>query len=93
MLLLREISDGSVKLGLKNGLSLQIDFDRDLFPSLGIWWNHSGYPVEEGIQRNECAFEPIPGTCSDLSKSFADGICLKADPGETLTWKIKWIVN
>lgn len=93
MLLLKEISDGAVKLSLKNGLEVNIDFDAKLFPTLGIWWNNAGYPEEEGLQRTECAFEPIPGTCSDLSKSFADGTYLSTEPGKTLTWEITWTMN
>jgi hypothetical protein len=93
MLLLKEISDGSVKLGFKNGLTLHISFDIKLFPTIGIWWNNAGYPEEEGLQRKECAFEPIPGTCSNLSKSFGDGIYLMAEPGKTVTWEIDWEIE
>jgi len=93
MLLLKEISDGVIKLEFKNGLTLHINFDVKLFPTLGIWWNNSGYPEEEGLQRTECAFEPIPGTCSDLSKSFIDGTYLSVEPGKTLTWEIIWTMN
>jgi hypothetical protein len=93
MLLLKEISEGSIKLGFQKGLTLHISFDIKLFPTIGIWWNNAGYPEEEGLQRTECAFEPIPGTCSDLSKSFRDGIYLMAEPGKTLTWEINWTIE
>src|SRR5450759_2067574 len=93
MLLLKEISGGLVTLSFDNGLTLHIDFDVKLFPTLGIWWNNAGYPEEEGLQRTECAFEPIPGTCSDLSKSFIDGTYLSVEPGKTLTWEIAWTMN
>jgi hypothetical protein len=93
MLLVKEISEGSVKLGFKNGLNLHISFDIKLFPTIGIWWNNAGYPEEEGLQRTECAFEPIPGTCSDLSRSFRDGIYLMAESGKTLAWEINWTIE
>lgn len=93
MLLLKEISEGSVKLGFKQGLTLHISFDIKLFPTIGIWWNNAGYPEEEGLQRTECAFEPIPGTCSDLSKSFRDGIYLMSLPGKSLCWEINWAIQ
>jgi hypothetical protein len=92
MLLLRNIIDGFVKLRFINGLTLSIRFDQKLFPTLGIWWNNDGYP-EGGITRAECAFEPIPGTCSDLSKSFRDGVYLSVEPGKPMAWEITWTVH
>ena len=78
MLLLKTIGEGVVKLGFINGLKMEIRFDHKSFPTLGIWWNNGGYPPE-GRVRTECAFEPIPGTCSDLSKSFRDGVYLSVN--------------
>jgi hypothetical protein len=92
MFLLRGLSSGSVKLRFSSGLKLEIRFDHKLFPTLGIWWNKAGYP-ESGQHRTECAFEPVPGTCSDLSKSFRDGIFLSVDPGKPMIWEIIWTVH
>jgi hypothetical protein len=92
MLLLKEIYDGVVKLTFINGQVLEIRFDYKLFPTLGIWWNNVGYP-EEGCCRTECAFEPIPGTCSDLSKSFNDRAYLSVMPGEKTYWEVIWTIN
>jgi hypothetical protein len=89
MLLLKDLETGKVKLDFTDGYSLEIGFDHHMFPTLGIWWNNYGYPGT-GQPRQECAFEPIPGSCSDLAKSFRDGICLSADPGETLGWEVRW---
>jgi len=92
MYLLKEIADGFVKLSFSNGLKLELRFDHILFPTLGIWWNNGGYP-ERGQPRTECAFEPIPGTCSDLSKSFRDGVYLSVEPRKQIVWEITWIVS
>lgn len=92
MLLLKDISDGFVSLSFRNGLKLDIRFDHVLFPTLGIWWNNGGYP-EGGQLRTECAFEPIPGTCSDLSKSFRDGVYLSVEPGKPMIWEVTWTVS
>jgi hypothetical protein len=92
MLLLKEIADGFVRLGFSNGLKLDIEFDIKMFPTLGIWWNNGGYP-EGGQLRTECAFEPIPGTCSDLSKSFRDGVYLSLEPGKPMVWEVTWTVT
>jgi hypothetical protein len=93
MLLLKEIRDGALVLGFKNDLSLRIDFDKTLFPTIGIWWNNAGYPQEDGLQRTECAFEPIPGTCSDLSKSYIDGSFLTAESGKEFSWEVQWKIG
>ena len=90
MLLLRNIKDGAVKLGLQKDLFLQMYFDNNMFPTLGIWWNKNGYPVEDGLKRNECAFEPIPGTCSNLYSSYNEGVCLTVEPRKRTTWEIIW---
>jgi len=92
MLLLKDITDGAVKIRFSDGLTLAIDFDKELFPTLGIWWNNGGYP-DGGLLRTECAFEPIPGTCSDLSKSFKDGVVLSVEPGGKMGWEIIWTVS
>lgn len=91
MLLLNEIAEGFVKIRFKNGLVMEIRFDHTLFPTLGIWWNNGGYPAE-GQRRTECAFEPIPGTCSDLSKSFRDGVYLSVEKGKPMVWEITWTI-
>jgi hypothetical protein len=93
MLILNEVKRGTIELVLKNGMTLTIDYDEIMFPSLGIWWNNGGYPGEEGIKRSECAFEPIPGTCSNLEKSYSDGVCLSSEPYGTVNWKIKWTIK
>lgn len=92
MFLLRDLSDGFVKLSFSTGLKLEIRFDIMLFPTLGIWWNKGGYP-EFGQLRTECAFEPISGTSSDLSKSFKDGVYLSVEPGKPIVWEIMWTVS
>jgi hypothetical protein len=91
MFLLKEIAEGFVRLKFGDGVKLEIRFDHTLFPTLGIWWNNGGYP-EGGQLRTECAFEPIPGTCSDLSKSFRDGVYLSVKPGKPIVWEITWTI-
>lgn len=90
MFLLRGVRSGRVGLRLKSGLSLQVDFPRDLFGTLGIWWNNMGYPAVRGRERAECAFEPIPGSSSSLERSAQDGRTLVASARSTLSWSVKW---
>lgn len=93
MLLLKEVSEGSIKLGFKNGLTLHINFDIKLYPTLGIWWNKTGYPAEKGLHRTECAFEPISGSCSNLEKAFKKGLILEVEQGKSLSWEIIWEIQ
>jgi hypothetical protein len=93
MLLLNEIDSGTVKIGLQNSINLLMSFDNKLFPTLGIWWNNAGYPDEAGLRRSECAFEPIPGTCSNLVHSADDGVCFSVEAGKSMNWEIIWEIS
>lgn len=88
MLFLQNVSEGVVRLGFRGGLRLTMRFPLDLFPTLGIWWNHRGYPAEPGLPRSECAFEPIPGSDSTLTH----GTTMNVPAGGELSWRIDWEV-
>jgi hypothetical protein len=68
-------------------------FPEKKFPTIGIWWNNSAYPDEEGCRRNECAFEPIPGMNSSLSDAFKQNMHLTVAPKEKYTWQIQWKIH
>lgn len=90
MLFLQKVDGGEMSWMYKNGLHLKVSFQEDIFPSIGIWWNNSAYPDEEGCRRNECAFEPIPGLNSILMDNYNNGTCLSVLPGESFSWQIRW---
>ena len=90
MLLLRNVKDGKTTIHFKNGLSLEEEFPKEMFPTLGIYWNYKGYPDEEGCRRHEYAIEPIPGSTSELAESYHSGTYLSVDPGERLLWQVFW---
>lgn len=90
MLFLQDIKTGEMGWTYKNGLEIKVFFQADKFPSIGIWWNHSGYPDENGRRRNECAFEPIPGFNSILADAYKQKKCLFVKPGECFSWQILW---
>ena len=90
MLFLQDIETGEMGWTYKNGLEIKVFFQADKFPSIGIWWNHSGYPDENGCRRNECAFEPIPGFNSILADAYKQKKCLFVKPGERFSWQILW---
>jgi hypothetical protein len=92
MLFIRNVRVGTARLHFKNGMQMKIDYDINLFPTTGIWWNNGGYP-DAGIRRTEFAVEPIPGSCSNLEKTFRDGFFLKVKPREAFNWTINWTME
>jgi len=90
MLFLRNIKKGLMSWKYQSGLCIEATFPENQFPSIGIWWNNFGYPDEDDCRRNECAFEPIPGDNSILSKAFEAEKHLMVLPGETYNWEIHW---
>lgn len=86
MLFLQDVAEGAVRLSFRGGVRLTTRFPLNLFPTLGIWWNHRGYPAEPGLQRSECAFEPIPGADSTLTR----GTTMTVPANDELSWHIDW---
>ncbi len=93
MFILRNVENGEMSWKYRSGLHLKVSFSKEKFPSIGIWWNNSAYPDENGCRRNECAFEPIPGLNSVLIDNYKNGTCLSVSPGEIFSWEIHWVVN
>ena len=93
MFLLRGVQAGSFRICFQNGASLAVSYDRKIFPTLGIWWNRSGFPAEKGLARNECAFEPIPAAWSSLQSAVASGKSCSVPPRRAFTWRIAWRIS
>jgi len=90
MLLLRGVRCGGLTLTFRDGLRCTISWSRETLPTLGIWWNRRGYPREAGLERDECAFEPMAGPCSSLARSHAAGQTQWAEPQSVTEWTIRW---
>lgn len=90
MLFLQNIKEGRMSWEHLNKLRIEAHFSKELFPSIGIWWNNNKYPDEDNCRRNECALEPIPGLNSVLSDAFQDEKCLTVNPSESFNWEIIW---
>lgn len=93
MLFLRGIETGKMAWTYRNGSRLEVTFPEEHFPAIGIWWNNSGYPDEDGCRRNECAFEPVPGLNSVLTDAYEVGRCLSVPPGQSFAWQIHWKIE
>jgi hypothetical protein len=90
MLFLQNVKTGKMKWAYRNGVTVESIFPEKYFPGIGIWWNNTAYPDEDGCRRNECAFEPIPGDNSILTDAYKDGKCLSVLPGKNFSWQIQW---
>ncbi len=88
MLYVTDLREGRFAVRYRQGLRLTVTFSRELFPTIAIWWNNSGYPDEEGCRRNECAFDPAPGKITRL----ADGTTMRLPARGWLDWQVKWEV-
>jgi hypothetical protein len=93
MLFVRNIRVNEIGLGFEENLNTKIIFPKAHFNTIGIWWNNSGYPDEEGCRRNECAFEPVTGLSSNLSAEYKRGKYLLAAARKSYKWHIKWKMN
>jgi len=93
MLFLQHIKEGKMSWEYLNTLGIEAQFSKELFPSIGIWWNNTKYPDEENCRRNECALEPTPGSNSVLSDAFQEGTCFVVHPGESFDWQITWQIK
>jgi hypothetical protein len=93
MFLLHGVKEGFFRIHFCSGLNISVSYDSAIFPTLGIWWNRSGYPDEDGLARDECAFEPIPGASSSLKSAFKAGKCLCAPANGALVWRIDWQID
>ncbi len=88
-MLVKDVKAGEVVLGFEGGFSLALEYDPKMLPVLGIWWNRKGYPAEDGIQRSECAFEPLPSYTSSLNEAIK-GKHLWVGAGKSKKWQLHW---
>lgn len=93
MFLLRGVKQGQYVVRFRSGQTLRVTYPAEVFPTLGIWWNHEGHPDEDGLRRMECALEPIAGRWSSLEKSLAEGDVQMAEPGRSTEWTIRWEIE
>lgn len=93
MLYLQKPDENFIQWTYKNNLMVQMSYSSEDFHSIGIWWNYLGYPDEDGCRRDECAFEPIPGSSSKLEEAHKEGYAQRVEPGKTKSWDIIWTLK
>jgi hypothetical protein len=93
MLLLRGVREGRFEIEFDAALTLRVEWPAQLLPTLGVWWNRSGYPDEDGCRRAECALEPIPGPSSSLARAWEQNSGLSVEAAGRREWEITWNVT
>lgn len=93
MLLLRGVRNRRLEIASSGGLELRVEWPGAILPALGVWWNNSGYPDEDGCRRLECVFEPIPGPCRSLARSYTEDSCPSVEAAGRRVWEITWNVR
>ncbi len=71
-----------------DGARLEIDWDRDFAPVLGIWLSYGGWPLG-GPPCEQVALEPTTSAHDDLASAQADGQARLLEAGAQLTWWVR----
>ena len=80
MVHLAGIAQGRCTIGFRHRRRLTISFDRALFPTLGIWWNHLGYPDEAAGTNDQCLVMYCEGDdCGVTCVPHAEGTELRVE--------------
>jgi len=93
MMVLEGVRTGEISLALKPRLTLTMEFDPKVCPAVGIWWNRTAYPDEDGLRRSECAFEPILGAKVSLADAVAEGVHATIPANGKSSWQSTWRVR
>jgi galactose mutarotase-like enzyme len=68
------------------GVRLQVEFDPDLLPWLGMWLCYGGWP-EGYTSRQQCvAIEPCTAPADSLAETLDKGFARVLTPGQTSCW-------
>ncbi|HZV99944.1 MAG TPA: hypothetical protein VFF55_00160 [Candidatus Deferrimicrobium sp.] len=71
-----------------DGARLEIDWDRDFAPVLGIWLSYGGWPPG-GPPCEQVALEPTTSAHDDLASARADGQARLLEAGARLAWWVR----
>jgi hypothetical protein len=67
------------------GGSLELDWDRDFAPALGVWLAYGGWPVE-GEPVEQVALEPTTSQDDHLEAALEQGRAVMLEPGQEHSW-------
>jgi galactose mutarotase-like enzyme len=77
-----------------SGQVLELSFDSERLPFLGLWLCYGGWPNEgNGPFQYAVALEPTTAPCNTLSKAQQISADISLDPGEIFDWEILFSVR
>jgi len=89
-LVLRGLASGETTVTFRGRVAVRMTQPIDVMPNAAIWWNKSAWPGRRGEGRSECAFEPLSGPCSSLSRSHASGRTMLVPGLGRMAWEVVW---
>ena len=78
----------AVRATAPDGASLEVDWDREVVPALGVWLSYGGWPPG-GPPREQVALEPTTSPDDDLQSALTAGRARVVDPGQRLDWWVR----
>jgi galactose mutarotase-like enzyme len=74
--------------------TLDVWFDTQRLPYLGIWLCYGGWPDDgPGPRQYAVALEPTTSACNTLSAAERSGSAVTLDPGSTFDWEIRFSIR
>ncbi|GGG99708.1 hypothetical protein [Silvibacterium dinghuense] len=70
----------------QHGITLQIEFDPQLTPWLGLWLCYGGWPEGAANRQNAIAIEPCTAPMDSLAQAMETGYGRTLAPGEAASW-------
>lgn len=79
---------------IATGQTLDVSFDPQRLPFLGLWLCYGGWPDGgTGPRQYAVALEPTTSGCNTLSAAEKNGSAITLDPGRTFDWEIRFGVR
>lgn len=76
------------------GQTLDIRFDPQQLPYLGLWLCYGGWPDGgSGLRQYAVALEPTTAGCNTLSTAEKSGSAITLDAGRTFDWEIRFSIR
>jgi len=79
--------------GLSVGLRVQVEFDPDLSPFLGLWLCYGGWPEGRANRQYCVALEPCTAPVDSLATAMAGGWARKLVPGQCDLWWMRIVTT
>ncbi|MEI6503824.1 MAG: hypothetical protein WCP21_22665 [Armatimonadota bacterium] len=93
MLVLRHCHTPEFTVALDDDLRWRVGIEGARRPSLGLWYNHGGYPPQPGLERTELGLEWLLTPECVLKQAAQSGSAIVLAPREKLRWVVIWSIE